>query len=329
MASYRKRNGRWQVQVRRVGCEAVSRTFTSKADAVRWASRTELALEVLDLPQVPDRRITIADILTRYERDVVPRKRTDSTERFMLRVIKRHPVARKLAIQVNAEDFSAFRDDSLETRRPATVLRHLRVMKHALKIACDEWGLPRPFQEIAKVKGPKVLVPYRARIKPAEVDRLLKAPSITTNPIAQSAVQLALLTGLRRGELLALRWDDVDLLAGTLAVRMSKNGRSRVIPLSPDAIAHLHEIPRDDEVVLPIEVASLKSAFQRARKQSGVSFRFHDLRHEAISRFFELGLTVPEVQLISGHRTLSQLSRYAHPEAERVARALRRVETMG
>jgi integrase len=71
--------------------------------------------------------------------------------------------------------------------------------------------------------------------------------------------------------------------------------------------------------VVDMSEVALKLAYARARKKAKVSIRFHDLRHEAISRFFELGLTIPEVQLISGHRTLSQLARYAHPDVERVA----------
>jgi integrase len=115
------------------------------------------------------------------------------------------------------------------------------------------------------------------------------------------------------------QWSDVDLERRTLVIGMAKNGHGRTIPLMPQVLHLLAHAPRTAPEVLPMSQNAFRLSFERARVKAGTSFRFHDLRHEAISRFFELGLTAPEVRLISGHRTLTQLSRYSHPDVVRIA----------
>jgi integrase len=143
----------------------------------------------------------------------------------------------------------------------------------------------------------------------------------------EAAIKLAVSTGLRRGELLALQWSDVDFERCTLLVRTSKNGRPRTIPMSVSTLNQLQEMKQANGAVLPMSANCLKLAFLRARQAVGTTTRFHDLRHEAISRFFEQGLTMPEVQMISGHRTIGQLSRYSHGDLDRVLSKLSLDET--
>lgn len=126
---------------------------------------------------------------------------------------------------------------------------------------------------------------------------------------------------MRRGEILALRVRDVDLERGTATVRESKNGYSRTIPLSSAAVSLLADaISRMDKGekemngrLFPTTPVALRLAWDRLTKRAKVvDLNFHDLRHEAISRLFELGLTVPEVASVSGHRDMRMLFRYAH-----------------
>jgi integrase len=80
---------------------------------------------------------------------------------------------------------------------------------------------------------------------------------------------------------------------------------------------------RCGETVFIVSANALSLAWERLRRRAGVSgLRFHDLRHEAVSRFFEKGLNVPEVAMISGHRDPRMLFRYTHPKAEEVAAKL-------
>ena len=124
-------------------------------------------------------------------------------------------------------------------------------------------------------------------------------------------ITLAIETAMRRGELLALEWGDIDLERRELLVRQSKNGMPRTIPLSTRAPPTLTNMESDCcEPVFPLSANAVRLAFERVRTRAGLNdVRFHDLRHEAISRLFDRGLTTPQVALLSGHKTCSQLFR--------------------
>ncbi len=131
----------------------------------------------------------------------------------------------------------------------------------------------------------------------------------------------ALETAMRRGELLTLEWQDVHVAQGWVHLPDTKNGSPRDVPLSPKDQAILADLPHDlSGRVFPVHFEALKSAWRRLLGRSGVvGLRFHDLRHEATSRFFEKGLNVMEVATITGHRDLRMLQRYTHLRAEDLA----------
>jgi integrase len=117
----------------------------------------------------------------------------------------------------------------------------------------------------------------------------------------------------------------VDLKRRCVTILEAKNGYSRTSPLTPSAYALLHRCRSEDkkedenERVFPLTANALKMAWGRMLDKAGIrDLHFHDLRHEAISRFFEMGLTVPEVASISGHRNSAMLSRYGHAQMSRI-----------
>jgi integrase len=125
---------------------------------------------------------------------------------------------------------------------------------------------------------------------------------------------------MRRGELLAMEWVDVDLGARTVRITKTKNGHPRTVPLSSVAVRLLSGTPRTDGRVFPITANAFRLAWERLRRRAGViGLRFHDFRHEAVSRFFERGLSMPEVAAVSGHRDPRMLMRYTHPRPEAIA----------
>ena len=95
------------------------------------------------------------------------------------------------------------------------------------------------------------------------------------------------------------------------------------MPLSSTALLALGQFKRTDKTVFGMSSNAIRLAWGRYKRSHGIDgVRFHDLRHEAISRLFEKGLTAPEVALLSGHKTVSQLYRYAHADFIKVARRL-------
>ena len=116
-----------------------------------------------------------------------------------------------------------------------------------------------------------------------------------------------------RSEILKLKWSDIDFKNGFAPLYDTKNGEDRKVPLTKKCVRLLQKVPQSHEKVFPITANCLSLPWGRARAKAEVKdLRFHDLRHEAVSSFFEMGMSVPEVVLISGHKDVRQLLRYTH-----------------
>lgn len=141
---------------------------------------------------------------------------------------------------------------------------------------------------------------------------------------------VAIETGMRRGEILGLRWSDISHNRRVITLTMTKNGSGREVPLSPRAFDVLAEWKTqadvDQQRVFPMAPGSLEQAWYRLLLRADVGgLRFHDLRHEAVSRLFERGLNVIEVSSISGHKELRMLRRYTHLSADDLVSRLGKV----
>ena len=195
-------------------------------------------------------------------------------------------------------------------------------MRRILRIAQEDWDveiLANPLDRFT-VKGQRGS--RERRLEGDEEGRLLNACKAARNPWLLPMVLLALETGMRRGEILNARYE--HLKNGLLTIPKTKTGASRTIPLTPNAQRIITALPRSiTGFLLPISSNALRLAWERARQRGGIDdLRFHDLRHEAISRFFEMGLSIPEVALISGHKDYRMLARYTHLRAEDLVKRL-------
>jgi integrase len=322
MATIRRRGTTWQVQVRRQGHSTLSRTFRLKADAEQWARHKEAEIDRGELP-VDTRALrshTLADLLERYAASIVPRKRAADRELYMLRVVLRHPMARLSLHQLTPAEVARYRDERLEKVTGGTVRRELAIVRHCLQVARNEWGFALPSNPLDQIKLPAPGSPRERRVGLGELERLLDACNAKGQHWLSSAIQLAVETGMRRSELLAMRWADFDCDGRTVLLRQTKNGRPRTVPLSPRALVIIRSTPRVGDTVFTVSANALRLAWERLRRRAGIEgLRFHDLRHEAVSRFFEKGLNMPEVAAISGHRDPRMLMRYTHPRAEAIA----------
>lgn len=328
MATFRKRNDKWQVQVRLRGQPPVSRTFTLKADAQAWARKLELQAERADhTPQaVPLPSIALSEIIVRYRSEVTPWKRSGKNEAIFLNAFLRHPLAQTNLPHLTPELCAAYRDERLGKVKPGSVRRELAVLRHCLEIAIGEWGVTLSRNPFRQIKLPSESKPRDRRLLAGDGERISTALNSPSSAYLRPFITLAVETGMRRGELLSVEWKDVSLAARTLKVRKTKNGHPRTVPLSPTAIETLAGMERGNERIFPVTANAIKLAWQRTRKRAGLpDLRFHDLRHEAVSRLFEAGLSVPEVAMVSGHRTPAMLFRYTHPKAEAIAEKLARV----
>ena len=138
---------------------------------------------------------------------------------------------------------------------------------------------------------------------------------------------------MRRSELLNAKWRDVNWKDHTLRIPVAKNGHARTIPLAREALSILSNLGNvhDPEArIFPLSCESVKLAWKRLVTRAKIGdLHFHDLRHEAVSRFFELGLTLPEVALISGHKDPRMLFRYTHLKADKTLYACEKYAPAG
>lgn len=272
------------------------------------------------------RRITFRDVIERYLREVAPSKRGGRIEEYHLRRIRRHPITDKSVRRLKPADLGAYRDLRLTEIGPGTVRKEFGILAVILERARREWGLLET-NPVRDVRLPPMPRPRTRRLEARfnEPERLFAACLASENPYLLPIVELALETAMRRGELLSLVWEHVDLERRTALLPETKNGHARVVPLSSKAMTVLNGlIPRPTGPVFPdVTSEAIKRAFIRAARRAGLEdFRFHDLRHEATTRLFEKGLAMMEVASITGHRDPRKLRGYTHLAAEALAKKL-------
>lgn len=327
MATIRKRNGKYQVQIRRLGSAAVSKTFSSKIDAEAWARRMELHADDGMLPsslKLLD-QYTVRNVLERYMREITIHKKGAEVEKFIIKGFLKSSLADLTFKKIATSHFSEYRDQRIKKVKPGTVNREFQIIKHAFDLAEREWGIPLKANPLAKLKKLKVKNARSRRLSKEEYDLLIRGLEQTRNARIRPFIDFAIETGMRRGEMLNMRWDDIDFNKRTLFIEITKNGESRTIPLSSRAIDILKALQNsDNSSVFNLTQAMISKAWKRLVKRAGIiDLHFHDLRHEAISRFFEKGLSIAEVALISGHKDFRMLFRYTHMKAEEVALKLK------
>ena len=323
MATIRKLRGRWQAQVRRRGMKPRCKSFDSKLEAEKWAR--DLESQVDRFGAAPDTKIlettTLGQLLERYQREISPTKRGSVQEIQRIDVLRRHDLAYRTMIGLSQQDIASFRDERLQTVASSTTVRELAILSHVIEVAIRDWGLPLAKNIVKLVRRPVIRNERKRRLEGNEEQRLLDACDGGKIAFMKTLLILAIETGMRRGEILGLQWGDISHNRRVITLTMTKNGSGREVPLSQRAFAALagwkaHAVV-DESTIFPIAAGSLEQVWRRLLIRAGITgLRFHDLRHEGVSRLFERGLNVIEVSSISGHKELRMLKRYTHLSAD-------------
>ena len=323
MATIRKLRGRWQAQVRRRGMKPRCKSFDTKLQAEKWAR--DLEAQVDRFGAAPDTKIlegtTLGQLLERYQHEVSPLKRGSVQEIQRIDVLRCHDLAYRTMIGLSQQDIASFRDERLQSVAPSTAVRELAILSHVLEVAIRDWGLPLAKNVVKLVRRPVIRNERSRRLASDEEQRLLDACDIGKIPFLRTLLVVAVETGMRRGELLGLKWSDFSHNRRVLSLALTKNGSGREVPLSQRAFDMLiawKEHPTVDQLMIfPMRAGTLEQAWRRLLARAGIKgLRFHDLRHEGVSRLFERGLNVIEVSSISGHKELRMLKRYTHLAAD-------------
>ncbi len=328
-------SGTWKAIVRKTGWPQVIKTFRTKRDGEDWSRRVEDEMvRGVYIDRAPSERMTLKAALTRYLTEVTPSKRA-STQYAERRKAK--PIFERLGdyslAAITPEIVACYRDDRLSEGRSNTTVRlELAILSHLFNTAIREWGLGLVYNPVANIRKPTPADGRNRRLSPDEEEQLLSAIFQHSNPMLDWIARIALYTGMRQGEILSLYRDQVDIQRRVVRLDKTKNGDARTVPLSihaaevfREALEHpMHKLvdtpllfygePGRDGKRRPYVIHKV---WAQAKLRAGLrDFRFHDLRHEAVSRLVEAGLGDQEVATISGHKSMQMLKRYTHLRAE-------------
>lgn len=331
MATIRKRVGpqgiRYMAVVRREG-QSCTATFRTKSEAKKWAGVTEAAItKGKHLPTPEAKRRTVRDLLERYKRSEIPKKRDQASPTryagFWINRIGDLKLAR-----LNRAEIVEIRDELAEIRSPATVNRHLALISHACTMAEREWEWmdSNPLRKVGRLQEANGRVRY---LSDEERDRLLRAAKASTHPHLYAIVLLALTSGARKGEILGLHWKDVDLASRRAILHDTKNRERRTLTLVPQVVDELRKLQKvrriDTDLIFTHPVTGkpnpfyFDKAWREARAEAELKdFRFHDLRHSCASYLAMNGATTAEIAAVLGHKTLAMVKRYSHLSDEHV-----------
>lgn len=315
----------WQAKIRRQGFPAHSKTFDRKIDAEAWARGIEGEMDRgAFVDRRPAEQMTLGDAIAHYLDSVAPTHKGGEIAAVRLGRFKREEsrlCAYALA-NLRTHHIEEYRDRRLDEIAPGSVCREINLLHAVLESVRRRVGLVE--NPVSHVRRPRVDDARDVRLSPAEEATLLAALDSTRNPWIKPFVILALETAMRRGELLSLRWEHVDLVQRTAHLPETKNGKGRTVPLSGRAVATLEALPRSiGGAVFPVSLDALKHAWTRARDRAELHhFHFHDLRHEATSRLAEAGWNVLELAAVTGHQDLQMLKRYTNLRAADLAKKM-------
>lgn len=348
MASIKTRKSKWQARIRIKGVAEVAKTFSSRQDAEAWAKVTEAEIiRGVFIKRSDAERTTLGEALDKYAKEVTPKKRGAYQELHRINAWNRDKLAKKSLASLRGVDFATWRDNRLKLVSPATVRLELAVISNLFNVARKEWGMDGLNNPIEGIRLPSVSN-ARSRVFYDGEEALLLAALDASNRDSQGLfgkscrndylkplVLLALETAMRRGELLAMRWEDVRLKDRVVHLPMTKNGLARTVPLSSTAVEIFKGLPRklygavfDGVTDNAVKLAYIR-AVKRARgvyiKTGGTDPRmladlhFHDLRHISVTRLAERLPNIVELAAVSGHTDVRMLRRYYHPKAEVLA----------
>ena len=301
-----------------------SQTFNRRPAAAAWAERREKELRKPDGLKRKVDDPPLSDVIDRYVTE--SEKKIGRTKAQVLRKIKTYDIAALRCSEITSADIINFLQALPVT--PQTRQNYLSHLGAIFAVARPMWGYPLDQQSIkdafavAKRMGITSKGVSRDR-RPtlAELDRLLghfakiKARRPASIPM-QRIIAFAIFSTRRQEEIVTIRWADYQgnrILVRDMKHPGDKIGNHTWCELVPEAAAIIDPLPCNEDRIFPYSTDAISAAFTRACKFLCIEdLHFHDLRHEGISRLFEMGRTIPQVASVSGHRSWHSLQRYSH-----------------
>ena len=330
MATIENREGAWRVKIRKRGI-AESKTFRTRYQAKAWAMAKELEADQARSGALPKK--TLQQALERYWESISTQKRGARWERIRFTSWCNQdspgyiPFVGSIISEVTPKDVSEHRDRMLARVAPGTVIRELGLLSGVFEVARKEWGWVKD-NPVKAVRRPRAPEHRKRRASEDEIDRICAAAGWSEAAVSTktqevcAAFLLAIETAMRQGEILGITTKDINRQARTVTLPMTKNGTSRVVPLSARALQLLDLVTRGDGALFSIKSSVCDTLFRRICRVAGVEgLRFHDSRREATSRLSKK-VDVLTLAKITGHKNLKMLLTYYEADMRDVAKLL-------
>ena len=301
----------YQVQVRRQGFTTIVKTFPTRKDAQIWSRKMERKMDIGDLSDYGEAsKLTLGDLIKRYIREGKHEGRKDK-EMIQSRVnnLLKDTIADINLLRLSTRHIAEYRDRCRKKWSANTFNNHKSLLSIIIDTAITDWGIYLPFNPCKAIKRERIPKPRNRILEGDEEQRLIEACEQSKFVYLKSMVQFSIETAIRQGELLKARREHVNWEKRTLTLYDTKNGEDRVLPLSQKAFSILSSLPKQfSGALFPISHWGRgrdelnwywKLALRKAKIEN---LRWHDLRRHACSLLFEKGLSVPQVQVLSGHK---------------------------
>lgn len=311
-------------------------TFDKKAAAVAFLKQREPELKSEGgIERARVRGITVGAMIDKYVEE--SRKDIGRTKAQVLETIKRYDLAKLGAADITSRDVLNFAKDLARSVKPQTVGNYLSHLAAVLRLARPVWDIqldPSVMKDaFVAAKDMGLTSKSEKRIRRPSLDELDKLMAFFGErqeraPAAvpmQKIIAYAIFSTRRQDEIVRPLWSNLDEPHTRLLVKDMKHPGQKIgndvwVDLPPEALAIIRSMPRTEGRIFPYTADAISAAFTRACLTLGIThpempdherLHFHDLRHEGVSRLFEMGWDIPHVALVSGHRSWSSLQRYA------------------
>lgn len=320
-----------QVRIKQGGKIVFSQaqTFDQRKLAEKWADRTEKEWREGRLPTTPCREVTFSELIARYRMDI--EDEAGKTVLQCLRTLEEMPETQCPQSEVTS---SYLVDLGRALKRPgrsaATVNNYMQHLYGLFAVAEDGYkatlkydDMQRAMRAMRKLKIVGKSGKRTRRPTLEELDKLMEEAYARTSrsnaaPL-HKIIAFAIASSRRLSEITRIRWDDLNVDDKKVLVREMKHpgqkkGNDVWVSLTDEALNIILSMPRVDERIFPYSAATLSTGFTRLVElfDEIENLHCHDLRHEAISRAFEMGWSVAEVRMMSGHRSWSSLEVYTN-----------------
>jgi integrase len=305
------------------------RTFDRKQAAAAWLEKREKELAkpgALERLRAPDP--TLAAVIDRYTDESI--KKIGRTKAQVLRAVKTYDIASKTCSEITSTDVIAFANQLIIKVTPQTVANYLSHLAAVFAVARPAWGYPldQTAMKDAFVVAKRLGIASKSRERDRrptldELDKVMEhfGERLKRRPSSipmEKVMGFAIFSTRRLEEITRILWKDLDVEGSRVLVRDMKNPGEKIgndvwCELPAEAMQIVLSMPKRRAEIFPYCGDTIGTNFTRAcQLLEIIDLHFHDLRHDGVSRLFEIGRNIPQVAAVSGHRSWSSLKRYTH-----------------